>query len=86
MATLWMGLKKSGGDSPLAIASIVPTAIWESDNIATDDMVLAFFTAEIEQIEGEVRAFLSGESSNGEAGVDELEMELMEIENDFWKG
>lgn len=87
VATLWMGLKKdSGGDSPLAYASIVPTAIWESDNIAVDDMVLAFFTVEIEQIEGEVKAFLLGENGNGEAGVDELEMELMEIENDFWKG
>ena len=86
VATLWIGLEKGGGDSPLAYASIVPTAIWESDNIATDDMVLAFFTAEIEQIEGEVKAFLFGENGNGDAGVDELEMELMEIENDFWKG
>lgn len=86
VATLWIGLEKGGGDSPLAYASIVPTAIWESDNIATDDMVLAFFTAEIEQIEGEVKAFLYGESGSSDAGVDELEMEFLEIENDFWKG
>ena len=68
-------------------ASLIPTAIWESDDIATDDEDLAIFTAEAEQIEDEVMALQFGEDrSNGERAASELEMELIEIESDFWKG
>jgi hypothetical protein len=68
-------------------ASIIPTAIWESDNIAADDTELAVFTAEIEQIETEIRTLESGEDfSENESTVTELEMELVEINSDFWKG
>ena len=77
------------GDSSspgVARALFMPTAIWESDDIAADDLVLAFFTAEIEQIESEVKGLLLGESRNGESDLDEVEMELLEIEGDFWKG
>ncbi len=67
-------------------ASIMPTAIWESDDIATDDMDLAIFTIEIEQIEDELLALQSGEDiSNGDSSLSELEMELVAINNDFWK-
>ena len=70
----------------VAYASLIPTAIWESDDITTDDMDLAIFTAELEQIEDEVLALQFGEDgSNGERAVSELEMELVEIEGDFWK-
>jgi hypothetical protein len=68
-------------------ASILPTAIWESDNIAADDADLAVFTAEIEQIEYEVHNLQSGEDiGESENSVTELEMELEEINTDFWKG
>lgn len=68
-------------------ASILPTAIWESDDIAADDEDLAVFTAEIEQIEYEVRTLESGEdASESESSVTELEVELEEINTDFWKG
>ena len=68
-------------------ASILPTAIWESDNIAADDADLAIFTAEIEQIEYEVLTLQSGEETSGsESTITELEMELEEINSDFWKG
>jgi hypothetical protein len=68
-------------------ASIIPTAIWESDNITADDVELAVFTAEIEQIEYEVHTLESGEDiSESETTVTELEMELAEINTDFWKG
>ena len=66
-------------------AGFIPTAIWESDNIAADDLRLASFAAEIERIENEVKALLSGESSNGESTLDELETELEEIEGSFWE-
>jgi len=47
-------------------ASIVPAAVWDSENIAADDEDLAILTAEKELMK--------------------LEMELVEINGDFWKG
>ncbi len=68
-------------------ASLIPTVVWESDDIATDDADLAVFTAEIEQIEYEVHTLQSGEEiRESEKSVIELEMELEEINTDFWKG
>jgi len=68
-------------------ASLIPTAIWESNDIATDDEDLADFTTQIEQIEDEVLALQSGEDTgNGDSTLAELEMELIEINSDFWKG
>lgn len=67
-------------------ASIMPTAIWESDDIVTDDVDLAIFTIEIEQIEDELRSLQSGEYiSDSDSSLSELEMELVAINNDFWK-
>ena len=68
-------------------ASLIPTAIWESDDIATDDEDLAVFTAQIEQIEDEVQTLQYGEDAgSGDSTIVELEMELIEINGDFWKG
>jgi len=68
-------------------ASLIPTAIWESDDIATDDEDLAVYTAQIEQIEDEVQTLQSdGDTGNGESSLVELEMELIEINSNFWKG
>lgn len=71
---------------PVQYASIMPTAIWESDDITTDDAELAIFTIEIEQIEDELLALQSGEDiGDGDSSLSELEMELVAINNDFWK-
>ena len=68
-------------------ASMLPTAIWESSNIAADDADLAVFTAEVEQVRSEVVALESGEDApDPDSAVTELEMELVEISSDFWKG
>jgi len=68
-------------------ASLLPAAIWESNNIAADDANLAVFTAEIEQIRSEVVALESGEdTTDPDSAIAELEMELVEISSDFWKG
>ena len=57
------------------------------NDIAADDEDLAVFTAQIEQIEAEVQTLQSGQDTgNGESTLVELEMELMEINSDFWKG
>ncbi|NOR66808.1 MAG: hypothetical protein GQ528_05585 [Woeseiaceae bacterium] len=75
------------GPSRLAAASLMPTAIWESDDVAADDENLAFFATEIQQIENEVVALESNEdTSESDSTIEELEMELMVISGDFWKG
>jgi len=67
--------------------TIISGAIWDSNNIATDDADLATFNTEVEQIEGEALALQLGENSgNGSGDLAELEIELMEINSDFWKG
>ena len=79
------GPRKPNG---IQITSIIPTAIWESDDIAAADADLAIFTTEIEQIEDELMSLQLGEDEgNGDSTITELEMELIEINNsDFWKG
>lgn len=68
-------------------ASIIPTAIWESDDIATDDADLAILTAEVEQVADEILSLrMGGNGGNGQSAITELEIEMMEIESDFWKG
>ncbi len=71
---------------PVQYGSIIPTAVWESDDITTDDADLAIYTIEIEQIEDELRSLQSGEDiSDSDSSLSELEMELVAINNDFWK-
>ena len=77
-------------DSPrsgqLAAASLIPTAIWESNDIAVDDENLAAFAAEIEQIENEVLTLESGDdTADRDRTVEELEIELIVVSSDFWK-
>jgi hypothetical protein len=79
--------KDAHKNGDVVYASLIPTAMWESDDIAADDEDLAVFTAQIEQIEDEVQALQSGEDTgNGDSTIAELEMELIEIDRDFWKG
>jgi len=78
---------KTDKPGKISYASLIPASVWEGDDIATDDVDLAILNAEVEQIESEVLALQSGEDeSNGQTAVTELEMELIEIESDFWKG
>jgi hypothetical protein len=90
LTAIGLRLFDKGGVEPNGVqyASIIPTAIWESDDIAADDADLVIFTAEIEQIEDEVLTLQLGEDDgNDDSTITELEMELIEINNsDFWKG
>jgi hypothetical protein len=89
IAAVSLQLFQKEPDKPgkVSYASILPTAIWEGDDITIDDEDLAVFTAQIEQIEDEVLALQSGEDTgNGDSSLTELEMELVEINSDFWKG
>jgi hypothetical protein len=85
LATIWTGIfQRDGGKSKRMYAPMVPRAIWESDDIASDDPHLASLTAEVEQIENELLTLQEGETSgNGERAVSELEMELAVINSDL---
>jgi len=77
-------LEKGGGGPGRATAAMIPEALWESDDISADYVELAIFTAEIEEIEGEVQTLQWSENGgNGQADVAELEMELIEISSNF---
>ena len=89
LAAIGIKLFEKGGGEPERViaASIIPAAIWESEDLAADDTDLAILAAEIEQIEGDLLAVQMGENGgNGYEAVSELEMELIEINGDFWKG
>jgi hypothetical protein len=71
----------------VAYASIIPAAVWESDDVAAEDLELLYFNSEIQRIETQMRALEAGDDSVVPAGsVEEIEMELMQIETEFWKG
>ena len=81
-------LFNQGGPGPgqVAAASLIPTAIWESNNIAIDDENLAVFAAQIDQLEDEVMTLESGEDAGeGSRTLEELEIELIVVRSDFWK-
>jgi len=70
----------------MVYASIIPAALWESDDVASSDEELLTLSAEIEEIERDVLALALGENGNGEDALLEVESELVEIDSEFWKG
>ncbi len=86
VASVWTGVQKDGGLGTSAVAGLIPTAIWESNNIAADDLRLASFTAEVERIENELKSLLMDEGGSAESAIYEAEIELMGIQGEFWKG
>jgi len=79
--------EKQSQPQKIVYASIIPRAIWESEDIVSDDVNLATLTAEIEQIKDEMLALqLDDDGDNGSGVIEELEMEFIEINSDFWKG
>jgi len=65
---------------------VIPARIWESNNIAADDENLAVLTAQIEQIENEVTNLETGDDATSSTeSIEEMEIELIVVSNDFWK-
>jgi len=87
-AGVWLSLiENNGKPQEPGLVSAISAEVWESDNIAEDDVDLASLTMEIEELESELLAIqLGGENSNGYDNLAEIEMELIEINSDFWKG
>jgi hypothetical protein len=86
IGSVWTGLHRDGGPGVARAASLIPAALWESNNIAADDLRLATLTAEVERIENEMKSLLLGEGASDESAIDDAEIELMNIQGEFWKG
>lgn len=87
--TVLIGLQNRGPGTRanVSFASIIPAALWESDDLAVDDLDLVYFTSEIRQIESQMQALEAGEIEiRGSNTLDELEMEMIALETEFWKG
>jgi hypothetical protein len=81
-----VGLSQFGPSRTRGFASL-PTALWESNDIASDDLKLAYFNSEVDRLEAQIQAIENGESeSTGVSTLDDLELELFQIDTDFWKG
>ena len=75
------------GTVQIVHGEIIPETIWESEDIAADDAELVTLTDEVEQIGSKVLAVqLDENGGNGHRDIAELEMELIGIDSDFWKG
>lgn len=83
------GLLDRGPTGPTHVfeASILPAAIWDSDDVAAGDLDLARFTAEVRQIEAQLQALdASDDEAVSSGAVEELEKELRQIETELGKG
>lgn len=70
-----------------SVAAVIPSAVWQGDDIADADADIAVLTAEVDQVVNELAALrLGDDGSNGQAGLYDVEMELIDISSDFWKG
>jgi len=67
-------------------AGMIPHAVWESDNLAAEDLDLVYFNAEIRRIEAQMQGLEAEEGETDSHAVEDLERELMQIETEFWKG
>ena len=74
------------GHSP--VLAMISQEVWESGDIAADDPDLATLSAQIEEVARNLLSVRLDENGdgNGEAVVVDIEVKLIEIESEFWKG
>ncbi len=75
-----------GSRSPMSLAALLPSAVWDSDDIMNQDLDLAYFSSQIGQIEAQVRALEAEGDDADEGAPEEFELELMAIQAEFLKG
>jgi len=75
-----------GSRTPLLCGDLLPTALWDSDDLTADDLDLVYFSSELGQIEAQMQALDGDETEIGVGAPEELEMELMAIQAEFLKG
>ena len=79
-----VGLKLFQNGTPQI--SILPKVIWDTYDVKKDDPALAYLGTELDQIEQQYQALQSPEETTSTYDkVSELEMEISEIDSEFWK-
>lgn len=79
-------VRDSRQDKPVYVR-MIPSAVWDSEDITADDMDLAVLTAELDGLEVEFTTLESGEDrGNGRSAFSELEMDFVAISTDIWEG
>ena len=74
------------GREQVQYASAIPDRVWEGSDITSDDAELAVLTAEVETLRNALSGAQIYDNGYGNGAVNELEMELIEISGDLWKG
>lgn len=70
----------------VSYASLIPAAIWESEDLACDDAELAYFRSELRHIETQMQAIETGDGEPAAvSSLDEVELELIRIDTQFWR-
>jgi negative regulator of sigma E activity len=73
-------------EGPRIYTAAIPAEVWEGSNIIEDDAELSVLSAEIAQIEDEYFTVQLGQGyGNGKDSLTELELELMDIDSEFWE-
>jgi len=68
-------------------AAAISSGFWENSDITKDDSDITVLSAEVETIENSLAKMQADETgSNGNGAAGDLEMELIEVSSDFWKG
>ena len=68
-------------------AATIPDSVWEGGSIITDDPDIAVLSDEIDNVADEISAvLLSDNNGSYDSAVYDLEMQIIEMSADFWKG
>lgn len=84
-----IAIKMLNKPSEPPMATVVSTAgaeAWDSDDFSEEDAEFALLVAQMQEIEDEVISLHRSENGTNVLSAEELEMEFLEIDNDFWKG
>ena len=83
-----VGLQFFRNGTPPTEIEYLSKAIWETDSIVREDADLAYISTEIEQLEQQFKMVVApgDEADTSASELYEMEMELIAMETDFWKG
>jgi hypothetical protein len=75
------------GQSDTTYATTIPDQLWEGGSIRTNDPDIAVLSNEIDNVADELAAVLPSEQNSSSASaVSDVEMQIIEVGADFWKG
>jgi hypothetical protein len=75
------------GQPTATYAATIPDAVWEGGSIRTNDPDIAVLSNEIDAIADEISEIqFSDKNGSDAAAVSDVEMQLIDVSADFWKG